>query len=91
MLTKDEYIAKKKLQLDEWSANIAILEAKALQSKEKHVEKLVSLHAYQLEGMKQLELLKTSSEGTWKKLKGESENVWVALKDSLRQFQTHFK
>jgi len=90
-MTRTEYIAKQKLQLDAWTKNINVLEAKALKVKENHNKKLELLHSYQAAGLKQMDLLKASSEETWKKVKDESKHVWVALKDSLRQFQTHFK
>ena len=39
MLTRDEYVAKMKKQLDEWSAEMDVLEAKAQKTKEAAKEK----------------------------------------------------
>jgi SMC interacting uncharacterized protein involved in chromosome segregation len=95
MSTRDEYVAKMKQQLDEWSAEMDTLEAKVQQTKEdtkvKYQEQLSALRAKRQEGQTKLEAIKSATEDSWEQLKAEAENVWEALKDSVHQFKTHFK
>jgi len=95
MMTKDEYVAKKEKELDVWSAEMDVLEADAHRLKEvallKYQEKLIALHAKRAEGFKRIETIKAATDGTWERLKGDTETLWGALKDSVHQFKTHFK
>ncbi len=95
MLTKDEYVAETKKRLDEWSAEIDAMEAKANEIKEdarvKYQEQLVVLRAKRDEGEKKLAELQSATETSWEHLKAGTENVWEALKDSAKAFQAHFK
>ena len=95
MLTKDEYVEKMKKRLDKWSAEMDVLEEKALKTQEdaksKYQEQLVVLRAKRKEGEEKLEALKSSTEDSWEQLKAETENVWEAFKDSANAFKAHFK
>jgi len=94
MLTRTEYVEKKKKQLDEWNKEMAALEEKAHKSKEdvkeKYKAKLQLLRANQKKGIIQLESIKSATEESWEHLKAETENVWTALTDSVAQFRSHF-
>jgi hypothetical protein len=91
---KDEYVAKTKLRLDEWSADLDVLEAKVQKAKEDAKEKyraqLVTLRARRQEGEKKLDAIRSAAEDSWEQLKAETENVLAALKDSVHQFKLHF-
>lgn len=95
MLTRDEYVAKMKKQLDEWSAEMDVLEAKAQKTKEnakeKYQEQLIALRTKRQEGETKLEAIKSATEDSWEQLKAETENVWEAFKDSANAFKAHFK
>jgi len=95
MLTKEEYVAKKQRQLDLWCAEMNVLEANAHKVKEeallKYQEKLISLRVKRDEGLKRIEAIKAVTDGTWEKLKAGTETLWDALKDSVREFNSHFK
>jgi predicted nucleic acid-binding Zn-ribbon protein len=95
MLTRDKYVAKMKKQLDEWNAEMDVLEAKVQATKEdareKYQEQLVALRAKRQEGEKKLEAIKSATEDSWEQLKAEAENVWEAFKDSVNAFKAHFK
>jgi hypothetical protein len=95
MSTRDEYVADMKRRLDEWSAEMDVLEAKLRQAKEdgnvKYQEQLSAMRAKRKEGEKQLEAIKAASEDTWVQLKTDTERVWDAFKDSVHQFKSHFK
>jgi hypothetical protein len=95
MLTRDEYVAKMKQQLDEWSAQMDILEANAHKTREdvklNYQEQLIALRAKREESEKKLEAIRSATEDSWMRLKAETENVWEAFADSVNQFQSHFK
>jgi len=94
MSTRDEYVAAMKQRLDVWSAEMAVLEAKAHQTKEdakeKYQEQLSALHAKRLEGEKQLEAIRAATEESWMQLKADTDTVWAAFKDAVQQFKSHF-
>ena len=94
MSTRDEYVAAMKQRLDEWSAEMDALEAKAHQTKEdakeKYQEQLSAVHAKRLEGKKQLEAVKAATKDSWIQLKADTDTVWAAFKDSVHQFKSHF-
>jgi SMC interacting uncharacterized protein involved in chromosome segregation len=95
MLTRDEYIAKMKQHLDQWSAEMDALEAKAQKTqadaKVKYQEQLVALRAKRQEGEERLEALKSATGDSWQQLQAGTENIWEAFKDSVYAFKTHFK
>lgn len=95
MSKKDEYVARMKQQLDDWSAEIDDLEAKAHaakdQVKEKYQEQLGLLRAKREEGEIKLQEMRAATDSSWEKAKGEAENVWDALKAGLDAFKAHFK
>ena len=95
MSKRDEYVATMKRQLDEWSAEMDALEAKAQEAQEaaklKYEEQLSALHTQRLAGEKKLEAVQTATEDSWERLKAETDNVWEAFKDSVQAFKAHFK
>ena len=95
MTTRDEYVAATKQRLDEWNAEMDALEVKVAQAKEedkaRYQELLVTLRAKRQEGEEQLAAIKAATEDSWMQFKANSDRVWEAFKDSVHQFQSHFK
>ncbi|MBK5966225.1 hypothetical protein CCR95_19585 [Thiocystis minor] len=95
MLTKDEYVAQIKVQLDEWSTEIDKLQERGHEIKEdakvKYEEQLVALRTKREEGEKKLEEIQAAAENNWEQFKMESDRVWEAFKDSFETFKSHFK
>jgi len=94
VLTRDEYVEKKKSQLDDWNAEMGVLEANILKSKEatkKNIRaQMVLIRAKQKAAEKQLSTIKSKTHDAWQHLKGETDNLWLALKDSMVEFRSHF-
>ncbi len=94
METRDQYVIRKKRQLDKWSADMDHLEASAHKVASDvqalYQEQLLSFRAKRKEGEKRIEAIKLSAEDSWDHLKAETENIWGALKDSFHQFKSHF-
>jgi hypothetical protein len=94
MLTRDEYVEKKKGQLDDWNAEMGVLEAAILKDKQtakKNIRAQMELLRVKREAAeKQLGSIKLATQDTWHHLKVETDNVWLALKDSMTEFRSHF-
>jgi len=94
METRNEYVTRKKRQLDRWSKDIDRLEANAHRVKVgvrvRYRERLAALLVHRLESEKSIEAVKTAAEGPWDHLKSETENAWAALKDSMHAFKSYF-
>jgi len=92
---RDEYVARMKRELDEWSAEMDALEAGAHEAREdakvKYQEQLSALHTKRLEGEKRLQAIKAATGDSWEQLRADTENVWDAFKDSVHAFKAHFK
>lgn len=95
MATRDEYVAKMKVQLDEWNTEIDAMEARSEQVKAdvraEFQAQLVALRAQRDKGENKLEELKSASDGAWDRVKTEAENLWDAFRDSAVAFRAHYK
>jgi hypothetical protein len=95
MSARDAYVAEAKQRLDEWSAEMDTLEANADKAKEddkaRYRELLVALRAKRQEGQNQLAAIQAATGDSWTAFKADSDRVWVAFKDSIDQFKSHFK
>ena len=95
MLTGGEYVATMKKQLDEWSAEMDALEARARETTDdarvKYQEQLSALRSSRLESERKLEAIKAASEDSWEHLKAETANVWQGFEDSVYAFEAHFR
>lgn len=95
MSNKDEYVATMKAQLDEWSAQISALEARAQEVRDDaraaFDEQLSALRVKRQEGETKLAEIQAAGETTWEQVKAEAENVRLAFMDAAHAFQSHFK
>ena len=94
MKDRNEYVAEKKKQLDEWSKVMDTLDAKTHASNEAEKEKcqaqLAVLRNKMNEGTKKLDDIKSASVDTWENLKSESEKTWNSFHASLSEFRKSF-
>jgi hypothetical protein len=95
MSKKDEYVAKMKKQLDDWSTDIDELQVKAslakAEAKVKYEEQIAALRKKRQEADLKLNEIKAAAEDSWEKLRGESERVWGALKGAVSEFKSRMK
>ena len=93
-LTRDQYVEQKKKQLDSWNKEIDVLEANALKLKKEvkdaYDRKILEARAKYKEGAKNLSAMKESAANSWEHLKGVTENVFKAFRDSIDEFRSHF-
>jgi chromosome segregation ATPase len=94
MSTKDEYVAKLKAQLDEWSTDIDELEVKAhlakAELKDQYAEKISELKAKRVEAEGKLSELQDAAEEAWEELKKGGESIWETLKTTFSEAKSKF-
>ncbi|MBA3058936.1 MAG: hypothetical protein KJ614_16540 [Gammaproteobacteria bacterium] len=92
MSTRDEYIAKMKLQLDELDAQMTKLEAKAQAAKDdahdKYKEEMAKLRHQSKLAKGKLDDLMDAGEDKWDALVAEMEKVRDAFKHSFSYFKS---
>jgi chromosome segregation ATPase len=95
MNTKDAYYQQLRAKLDEWNAEIDLLQAKASQADaEARVqlqEEIRRLHAQQKTAQTKLDALRRSGEGAWEDMKAGLEAAWDALGSAVVSARTRFK
>jgi hypothetical protein len=95
MSTKDEYVAKMKKQLDDWSTGIDELQVKAslakAELKVKYEQQIAELRKKKAEGDSKLNAVKAAADDSWEHLKGETERTWNALKGAVEEFKSRMK
>jgi predicted nucleic acid-binding Zn-ribbon protein len=92
MSTRDAYVAKMKLQLDELNAKMDDLEIKAKVAKaealDKYKEEMAKLHAESRLAVAKLDELKASGEDRWEALVADMEKTRDAFIHSFRYFKS---
>jgi len=95
MSLKDEYLEKLKAQLDEWSADIDVLEARAKQAEAaarvKYDEQLTILKAKRDEAKAKITEIHSSTGEAWQELKKSGEEAWEVLKKGFEEARKKFK
>ena len=92
MISREEYVAKLKTQIDQWNAEMAKWEAKATQAGEKmqaqYHEQLVKFEAKRDEALAEMHRLQSASAEAWKDMMRGAENAmksWQEAFDKYRQ------
>lgn len=92
MSTRDEYIAKMKLQLDELNAKMNELEAKAQEAKTdvrtKYREEMRKLRHQSKLAIAKLDELRAAGESSWEALVAEMEKIRDAFTHSFHYFKS---
>jgi ATP/maltotriose-dependent transcriptional regulator MalT len=92
--TKDAYIAKMKLQLDELNEKMEELESRAheakLEAQEKYKEEMAKLRAQSKLALDKLGELKSATESNWQELVTNTEKVRDAFVSSFHYFKSQF-
>jgi len=92
MTTRETYIAKMKLQLDELNLQMDKLEAKAQEAREdvrdKYRAEMVKVHAQSQLAMAKLEELQASGESSWDAMVAEAEKIRQAFVHSFSYFKS---
>lgn len=92
MSTRDDYIEKMKLQLDELDAQMSKLEAKAQEAKdtarEKYRDEMAKLRHQSRLAKAKLADLKAAGEDTWETMVTEMEKVRDAFKHAFNYFKS---
>lgn len=91
---KDAYIDKLKTQLDEWSADIDVLEARVRKADEqfrlKYESQLASLKVKRDEARVKLIELQKSTGDAWQELRKGSDEAWDSIKKAVAEARKKF-
>ena len=92
--TRKAFEEKLDAQLKEWSAQIALLEAKAnyakADAKIDYLNSIESLHRKQREAGMKLQELKTAGDEAWGDLRTGAEKAWTEVKTTLHDAASRF-
>ena len=95
MTRKDEYVQKLHAKLDEWSAEIDKLQAKAdkagAESRIEYQNQIKNLQQRRREADKKLDELRSAGEGAWEDLKAGAELAWGAMEEAVKSARSKFK
>jgi uncharacterized coiled-coil DUF342 family protein len=95
MINKDEYIRKMKEKLDELTAEINTLSAKAdevkADIKNEYHEQIESLKVKQATSRQKIEELQQAGEGAWEDVKSGVELAWTAMGEAIDSARSRFK
>lgn len=94
MSVKDEYVEKLKSQLDEWSADIDVLEARArkldAELRVKCDEQIVLLRAKRDEARIKLKEIQDSAGDAWQELRKGGDEAWESIKRAMAEARKKF-
>ena len=94
MELQEAYKQKKAAQLNEWSAQINLLEAKVKNAEAdlrvKYSSELVELRARQHAASEKMKELAKASGDAWEQVKETSDKIWDDLKTGLAEAQAKF-
>ena len=95
MSMKEAYEKKLQAHLDEWSAEINKLKAKAdaaeADAQLEYYKEIEALEAKQKEANKKLDELKKSGDDAWEDLKAGMDNAWDSLSRSVKSAVSRFR
>jgi uncharacterized coiled-coil DUF342 family protein len=93
---KDEYVGKRKAQIDKLNAEIEDLAAKAAQTdadsqaRREHKEHVASLRQKRDEARDKLTEIEAAADDRWEDLKDGVENVWMSFKQGFEKVKARF-
>lgn len=95
MGTRDEYVRKMQVKLEEWNAEIDVLVAKASEAsaelRSEYNEQIAALKAKQATARQKLEEVQKSGESAWQDLKAGAELAWTAIGEAVDSAKARFK
>lgn len=94
MMDRDSYVQRLKSKLDEWNAEIELIEAKAArlktQKKLEYQEEIAALTRKRDEMQERLEEVSNGSEEAWLDLRQACDQAWDNLKQGLARARKRF-
>ena len=95
MSSRDEYVAKMKVQLDQWNTEIAKWEAKARETQAEaraELDKRIETVRQQREqAMYQMKLLQGAAGEAWVELMRGTDDAWARMREAFDKASSHFR
>jgi hypothetical protein len=94
-VSRDEYVAKLKAQLDRWNADIEKWEASARKAqagaRAEYERQLVSVRQQRDQALYQMSLLQSAAGGAWRDLAQGADEAWDRMRKAFEQASAHFQ
>ena len=94
-MNRDAYLKKLKYQLDEWSADIDRLEAKAKSAGQdvriKYQNEIKDIRGKMNKAREKFEEIQSAGEDKWESLKDEAEEFWSRIKGAVEHAKAAIK
>lgn len=94
MSTRKEYVEKLKARLDEWNAEIDLLETKARQAEasaeRQYLDKVSELKRRREEAAHTLRQIQDASDEAWHKLKEGADRIWDNVSTTMQETKKAF-
>ena len=95
MSTRDAYVAKMKAVLDEWSAELSKLEARAASAeadaKLRFQKQIEALREQREEARAKLRELESASDAAWRDMQRGAEAAWSSMNQAWRDAMKRFR
>jgi hypothetical protein len=94
-MTRDDYVAALKKQLDQWNAEVERWEGKAREAgsgvKAGYEKQLLNLRQERDKAMEQMRQVQASSGEAWKTLMRGTDDAWTRMREAFDKARDHFK
>jgi hypothetical protein len=94
MMTREEYVARLKAQLDQWNAEMAKWEARVQETQagiQAEAEKqLEAVRSRRDEALQQMKLVQNASADAWSDLVRGADDAWKAMGEAFTRARSHF-
>ena len=91
MVNREEYVAKMKAQLDQWSAQMATWESSARGAKSETKKQFGILRSRLDDALFKLELLQGASTEAWQDIRVGADKARSDMHDAFEKARAHFK
>jgi lipid II:glycine glycyltransferase (peptidoglycan interpeptide bridge formation enzyme) len=94
-MTRDEYVAKMKAQLEQWNAEVAKWEEKTKTAqagmKAEYQKQLEVFRSRRDEGLYKLQQIQAASTEAWSDLMRGADEAWKQMNDAFKKARSHFE
>jgi lipid II:glycine glycyltransferase (peptidoglycan interpeptide bridge formation enzyme) len=95
MINREEYVQKLKTQLDQWNAEAAKWEAKAMAAqstmKAEYEKQLAAVNSRRDEALYQMKLLQNASHDAWQDMMRGTDEAWKNMHEAFSKARSHFE
>ena len=95
MTNRQPYVEKLKARIDEWSAEIDKLEARAREARAdariEYDKTIAHLNALKTETRERLDEIRNAGESSWEELKDGADKAWTAMREGIEKARAELR